>query len=252
MMADVWINDRPLDDLVYQVLALDGHLAPNVAQHGGIAMVDAPAVLGSNLTVRGRRIVLDLDVRPADIEARTVDVDALRRRLAGLLEFRSGDAPDLYTGAHANPLCHVQLLLDATDGARRDVEPLGFALSTTRQPLPVGSLASGLSITINGGCTDPEIIIRNFQGVEVSRLELEGVLATNDALDIETNGETIDRYVAGVLQTGASAGLAWFAAGPFPLLSEEDAAPETEQWATIELTSAAGTPTGSVSYHRAN
>jgi phage-related protein len=92
------------------------------------------------------------------------------------------------------------------------------------------------------------VIVRDAHGDESHRLTLTGTLATNDALVIDSARQTIDRYVAGVLQTGTASGNAWLTSGQFPLLAPEDAI--NGDGITVELTSTSGTPTGLLLYTR--
>jgi len=257
------LNDRPLDDLVWQVCTLDGHLAPTVPQVAPLALGNSPGVFGTELRVSGRTITIGCDVRPASLPDRQVLMDGLRRRLGGLLEVRTDDLPsrvlmavlqdvqvEFYTGAHAQAPVYVTLTLLAVDPARRDIEPLLYGLSTARVACPLGTDTSAPDVWIFGACTNPAIVLRAHTGAEVARMTFAVVLAADDALVVEAAAQRITRYVAGVVQTGAANGLAAFASGAFPVLDPADGAADGSSWPTVQLEASAGTPTGLVRYAR--
>ena len=266
-MTDLLVRGQPLDDLVWNTLRLDGHLAPATISRPSIERADGTAFFGSRVTVSQRGIVIGLDVRPASIEERTTTIDSLTRRFTGLLPVQTADdwtrvyycerqaAPsvELYTGTHANPICYVEYLLTAVDPYRYDVEPIPLSLSTTRVACPIGNGTSAPRIWLYGAGTavvDPVVIVKNAAGDEVSRLTFSVSLGSNTALDIDCATQLVNRYSAGVLQTGTSSGLACVASGEFPVLDPTDASPPTSQWGTVELSSTTGTPTGLILYTR--
>ena len=132
------INGRPLTDLVYQILVLDGHLAPSVPRASAVTVAQAGGVSGSVVTVDPRQITVGLDVRPTSLPDRQAVMDSLKRRLTrGLLEIETDDLPgrvvrataepptvSFYTGAYAQAPVYVQLAFVAPDPARVDVQPL--------------------------------------------------------------------------------------------------------------------------------
>lgn len=259
-----YLNDRPIDDLVAGVLQLDGHLAPELPVRASLAMANAPGVFGSQVTVGARTVTVALDVRPATVVDRTTALDALTRRLTGLLILRTDDAPDrelycvcskvdvqLYAGAYSLPTVFVVVTLVAVDPTRYELEPRVYGLSTARTGCPVGTVPSAPLLYLYGGSpsvVNPVVICRNYSGEETHRMTLTGTLATNDALMIDCARQVINRYVAGVIQTGTNSGNAWFTLGAFPLLAPEDAVDGAGL--TVELTAASGTPTGAIVYAR--
>jgi hypothetical protein len=261
------INGRPLADLVYQILVMDGHLAPTVPRAASVTLAQSAGVFGSVVTVDPRRITVGLDVRPSSLADRQAIMDSLKRRLArGLLEIETDDLPgrvvravaetptvEFYTGAYANPVVYVGLSFLAADPVRVDVQPLVYGLSTARTPCPIGTETVAPRLWLYGASpsvVDPVVIVRDHTGAEVLRLTLTLTLAAGDVLAIDCATQQIDRTVAGVLQTGAAAGLGTLTAGRFPVLDPSDAAEEAGAWGTIELTATSGTPTGLVAYHR--
>lgn len=261
------INRRPITDLVYQILVLDGHLAPSLPRASTVTLAQAGGLHGSVVTVDPRRITVGLDVRPSSLVDRQAVMDSLKRRLSrGLLEIETDDLPgrfvratcdgvtvEFYTGAYANPVIYVALQFTAPDPARLDIEPLVYGLSTARTACPVGTDTVAPRVWLYGASpsvVNPVLIVRDHTGAETMRLTLTGTLATNDALVIDGAAQTLDRYVAGVLQTGTAAGLGWLTSGRFPLLDPSDANADASAWGTIELSATSGTPTGLVAYHR--
>lgn len=254
----VKVNRQWIDALAYQVSLLDGHLSPSSAVTEPVVLGNGAGVSGSSVRVEPRTVMIGLDVRPASYEARQTALDAIRQALGGLLEVETSDLPgrvmfaeltsvraELYTGAQAMPEVWVECTLSAVDPVREDVEPQVYAISTTaRTVVPLGNEMSAPVIEIAGACTDPSIVVRNGAGVVTQTMAFAVTLAANDALVVDALRGTIDRYVAGVLQTGASAGLAAYSSGPLPLLSPEDGA------VTVALSAVSGTPAGSVTYRR--
>lgn len=261
------VNRRPLVDLVYQILVLDGHLAPSLPRAAMVTLAQAAGTFGSVVTVDPRRITVGLDVRPSSLVDRQAVMDALKRRIhRELLEIETDDLPgrvvravcdsvtvEFYTGAYANPVIYVSLSFTAADPARVDIEPLVYGLSTARTACPLGTETVAPRLWLYGASTpvvNPVILVRDHTGTEVMRLTLTGSLGTNDALVIDAATQTVDRFVAGVLQTGTNAGLGWVTSGRFPVLDPVHANPDAPVWGTVELSATSGTPTGLLAYHR--
>ena len=266
-MADVLICGRPLNDLVWNVLKLEGHLAPAVGAFNVLARADGPAMFGSRVTVAGRSIIVGLDLRPTTLTERTTTLDTLARLFSGALPVQFADdltrvtwcmlqgAPAItyYDAIHGVPACYVEYTLAAVDPYRYDLDPTTVALTTSRASCMVGNTVSAPRIWLYGAATavvDPIIIVRNAAGDEVSRLTFSVSLASTTALDIDCAAQTVDKYVAGVLQTGTSAGLGTVVSGDFPLLDPADGVPSLSRYPTIELTSTSGTATGLALYAR--
>lgn len=261
------INGRPITDLVYQLLVLDGHLAPTLPRAATVALAQSAGTFGSVVTVDPRRLTVGLDVRPTSLVDRQAVMDSLKRRLQrDLLEIETDDLPgrvvramcdsvgvEFYTGAYANPVVYVSLAFTAPDPARVDVEPRAYGLSTARTACPLGTDTVAPRLWLYGASpsvVNPVVLVRDHTGTEVMRLTLTGTLATNDALEIDAARQTVDRYVSGALQTGPAAGLGWVTSGRFPVLDPTDASPDADAWPTIELSATSGTPTGLVAYAR--
>jgi hypothetical protein len=257
----IWINDRPLTDLVRDVLAIDGYLPPVVTPRAVQPLANAAGVFGTGVTVAPRGVTLRLDVRPPTLLDRATVLDSLTRRLTGLLLVRTMDVPtrewvaqctavrvEYYTGAFAEPVIAVECQLQAADPTRYERESRALALSTTPTEALVGTVPSAPVVYLYGACVDPVVLLRNASGDETHRLTLTGTLGANDALVIDAARHTIARYVGGVLQTGTASGNAWLTSGSFPLLAPEDAIDGAG--VTVALGAASGTPTGLLLYTR--
>ncbi len=254
----IFLNDRPLDAMVRDVLALDGYLSPSVAVRSTLATANAAALWGSSVTLATRGIGVMVHLNATSFLARTALVDTIFRACRGLRLFRTADAPDreqwveltrcdvsFYDGAFTHTECMLTLGFTAADPVRYAREAVPLALSTARTAVAVGNVPSAPVLWLYGASpsvVNPVVIVRNAQGDETHRLTLTGTLATNDALLIDSARQSITRTVAGVVQTGAAAGDAWLASGSFPLLAPEDAIDTAG--VTVELSATTGTPTG--------
>lgn len=257
------VNGWPLTALVYAVCELDGHLGGAMPERTLVPLANGAGVFGTEVRVGARAVRVGLDVRPPTLVDRTLFVDALTRRLSGLLEITTDDAPgrvmraecksivpEWYTGQYAIPAVYLQLEFVAVDPARWDVQPLTYGLGTARTSCPVGTATSAPVVEIWGPCSSPAIIVRAHTGAEMHRMEFAVALAAADALVVDSAQASIARFVAGVLQTGAASGDGTLTGGRFPILSPEHGAPDGSAPPTLELTAASGTPTGLVTYTR--
>lgn len=258
----VFLDDRPLTDTVRDVMTVDGALAPAVEVRTTQPLANAASVLGTGVSVASRTITVGLDVWPTTLPDRVTAMDTLKRRIGGLRLFRMTDAPtrEMYVvlaGVQvefyhiSQPRCFVEVQFTAADPTRYEREMRAIALSTARSEALVGTVPSAPVIYLYGASpsvVNPVVILRNDSGDESHRLTLTGTLATNDALVIDCARQNIDRYVAGVLQTGTSGGNAWLTSGQFPLLAPEDSIEGIG--VTVELSATSGTPTGLLLYTR--
>jgi hypothetical protein len=256
----IFANDFDLGRLVYHLSQMDGHIAPSVVRRETIALGNSAALWSTQVTVTPREIIVGCDARPETLTDRQTLMDRLSRRLGGLLELRTADLPgrfllgrladvrvELYPGSFVQPACWVELRFTIPDSARADVEPLIYGLSTSRTACPVGTQASAPLVWVYS-CTNPSVVVRAASGAIVSTLALTVTLGSTEALLIDSASQSITRYTAGVVQTGASSGLRALTSGRFPLLSPEDATPDGTAFPTVELTATAGTPTGLILY----
>jgi predicted nucleic acid-binding protein len=256
----VYLDDRPLNGLVYDILTVEGALAPPLAGRSVQAIANAPGMWGTSVTVSPRGLAVDLDVWPDSLPDRVAFMDELKRRAGGLRLFRMDDAPDreLYVQLTdvaiefyhiAIPRVSVRLQFQAANPTRFEREARPIALSTARAAVATGTVPSAPMCWLYGASpsvVNPAVIVRNAAGDEIQRLELTVTLATNDALHIDSARHHIDRYVSGVLQTGTASGNACLAGGEFPVLSDEDAIDGAG--VTVELVADSGTPTGLLLY----
>lgn len=254
------INRRRPDDLLYAVMQLAGHLNPVVPQVAPVNVDGRAATLGISSTLQGRIFTVGVEVRPRYVVDSLTITRAIRERCMGDVELATIDAPnqvfygvltdvlvELYTAIYANPIRYVEFRFRCDDPAHLDVEPYSRALSTALVACPVGNGPTSPKIYLYGGATpvvDPEIVVYNHLRDEVSRLAFTGSLGSTACIVIDTAEQSIDHYVAGVLQSGSSAGLSLLTSGSFPLVSSEDAAPEADAHPFVALEAASGTPTG--------
>lgn len=259
----VFVDDRPLTDTVRDVLTVDGALAPSVELRQVQPVANAAGVWGTGITMSERTITVGLDVWPTSLPDRVATVDLLKRRLGGLRLFRMADsltremyvvlaAPPKIEFYHiAIPRFYCELQFKTADPTRYEREGRAVALSPSRVEVPIGTVPTAPVVYLYGGTpsvVNPVIVVRNDSGDETHRLTLTGTLAANDALVIDCARQTIDRYVAGVLQTGANSGNAWLTSGQFPLLAPEDSLEGAG--ITVELAATSGTPEGLMLYQR--
>jgi hypothetical protein len=256
------INGASLDDLIFQALDLDGHVAPIGPQWTREPLAQGASALAPVVTLRERTVRLTLDLRPATLPDRVTLIDTLTRRLAGALELSTDDVPTrvwdatlgevrvtMPAGPVANPLCVLDLLLVISDPGRRDRETSVRALSGTPVLCPVGTGVSAPVVVLFGASTavvDPQIVLRRADGQIASTLALTGSLGANTFLELDTATEFAWLSTAGV-RTSA---LAWITSGAMPLLSGEDAPTPDGPWPTLTLTASSGTPTGVVRWRR--
>lgn len=254
----IYLNDRPLSDLVRDILALDGYQSPTVAVRATLAGANAASVWSSSVTVPLRTVTVGVHLEAATLIARTAAVDTLTRSCRGLRLLRTTDAPDremwvelsnvavtFYDAAFTHSSCRMTVTFTAADPVRYAREALPLALSTARTEVAVGNVPAAPVLWVYGASpsvVDPVVIVRNAQGDETHRLTLTGTLATNDALRIDSARQAITRYVAGVVQTGTASGNAWVTSGSFPLIAPEDAIDTAG--VTVALSATTGTPTG--------
>jgi hypothetical protein len=263
-VAELYVNQRALTSLVSAVLVenwqLDGLIGGSVPTTPSLETANAGAVYGSSVTLQGRRITASLRVRAATIADRETYADALLIALSGLLELSTDAAtgrvwygvlagtPTMEApGVFAIPVLDITFVFDLANPTRYALDPYTRALSTARVACPVGTLASQPRVWLYGNATpivNPHVIVRSHTGEIVCDLALTVSLGSNTALDIGRTPERIESYAAGVLQTGALAGLALYTSGRFPVLSPDDANPAASAWPTVELSSDSGTPTG--------
>lgn len=259
------INARPFEPLIYQLCELSGHLDPKPPVWSTIDAPNRAPLRGTTVTVSPREIRLGCDIRPPTLGARMLLMDTIKRRLGGLLELRTDDLPgrylvaefvdtavEFYPGDYAVVACYLTITLRALDPARWEDVPLRYGLSTARTVCPVGTEASAPDVWVYGACTDPEIVVRDWTGAEVSRTRFTVTLGSNDILHLAGGAlggvpGAITHRVSGVVQTNA---LATYRDGALPLLAPEDADQSGAVGPSVELSSASGTPTGLIHYVR--
>jgi hypothetical protein len=256
------INGSSLDDIIWQALSLDGHVAPMPPQWAREALAQGASAFAPTVALRERQLRLSLDIRPITLPERVAVMDTLARRLAGALEIGTDDVPmrvwdamlaevrvEMPAGPVANPMCLVDLAFTTADPRRRDRETSVRALSGTAVACPTGTAVAAPIVTLFGDATpvvDPSVVLRRADGQVAATLALTGSLGADTWLEIDAGTEWVWLSTAGV-RTSA---LAWVTSGTFPLLSGEDAATADGPFPTLQLTAASGTPTGVVRWRR--
>lgn len=256
------INGRPLSDLIWQALLFDGGVAPAVGTRDSTETAYSGPLLTTRTRLAARSITLTIDVRPALMTHRPGVLDAITRRLAGVLEIVRDDAPDrawygvlqstkadVPAGNLVNPLTILDLTFLVPDPRRIDRETQLRTLSATPVACPTGTGASAPRVRLFGAATpvvNPSIVLRSPGGEILSTLSLTGSLGANTWLDVDCATEWLHLWSSG---TRTSA-LAWLAGGAFPILDGDDAAGPAGPFPTLALGSTSGTPTGVVLWRR--
>lgn len=256
------INGRSLDDLIWQALSFEGGVAPAVVARETIETAYGAPVVTTRARLLASSLLLTLDIRPDLLTDRPADIDAIRRRLAGVLEITRDDAParawyaeladakaTIPAGNLVNPVTILDLTFRLPDPRRHDVETQSRTLSATPTAIPTGTGTSTPRIVLFGDATpvvDSVIVLRSPTGAELSRLTLTGSLGANTWLDVDCTSEWLHLVSSG---TRAPA-LYWLASGQFPVLDGDDAAGPDGPYPTLALESASGTPTGVVLWRR--
>jgi hypothetical protein len=256
------VNGRSLDDLIWQSLRFEGDVSPAATLRESAETAFGPPTLTTRARLTTRTLTLSVDVRPALMTSRPAVLDALTRRLAGVLEIVRSDAPErawygvlqqatatLPAGNLVNPLTVLDLTFAVPDPRRADRDTQTRALSATPVACPTGTGTSAPTVRLFGASTavvDPAVVLRRPSGETVATLTLSGSLGADTWLDIDCGSEWLYLYTAGT-RTNA---LAWLTGGAFPLLDGDDASGPDGPYPTLALTSASGTPTGLVLWRR--
>jgi hypothetical protein len=250
------INGRTLDDLVFQHLTQDGHLAPALARRRVVDRGDGAPVWASTLVAGERVITQVVDLRPASLADRVTLQDAIADRCAGVCELITTDAPDrrwwavldarvpeLVTAPYASPIHVLTLRWRCQDARAEAVEPTLVALSGTPAALPLGASACAPVVTLFGAATPvvaPVIVCRYGSGARESRLTLSGSLGTGQSLTIDAARETVWLTSGGTTLQA----LDRVVDGLFPVLDPADGP------VTLHCEATSGTPTGVARYRR--
>lgn len=256
------LNGRTLDDLIWQSLQLDGTIAPAVLTRETTETLYGAPLVTVRARLAPRTLTLVLDLRPALVSLRPALIDALTRRLSGVVEIVRSDAPDRawwgeLVGADAevpagnlvNPLTLLTLTFRLPDPRRFDRETIPRALSATPVACPVGTGVSAPVIRLFGAATpvvNPSVVLRSPAGQELARLPLTGSLGSNTWLDIDTTSQWLHLVSSGT----RTVALSWLGVGTWPLLDPQDAAGPSGPFPTLALEATSGTPTGVALWRR--
>jgi len=202
-------------------------------------------------------------IKQATMAAALPYLDNLRALLGqGEVRVRTAYAPDRYCLAlceatdggpsNANVLdgqVNVILKFVVSEGVARRLNPDGYALTTGRTAVPIGTAAVAPVLLVHGGgatLTNPTVTVRNAAGDVVQTMGFTVSLGANDALRIDTARCFVSKISAGVITDGISL----WTSGDFPLLRPYDGWVENAVYPTVELSASAGTAQGEITYTR--
>lgn len=125
------------------------------------------------------------------------------------------------------------------DAAKYDIQPRGYALSSTPKAIPLGTLPSGgiwrIMGALSGACT---LTYRNLLGTALGTLTVSGTLTSSEFLDVDLDQRTITKWssagVASDAYSWKSASTYWFRLDP------GDGDRTTGVWGTLEQSAATG------------
>lgn len=269
-MSEIFVNDVDLADYGFVMGVNPKHAssptfsdasAPLLGNIGPVWAGDPVQAAARQLIVGGHMVAATESLlrTNVDILKALFTLGAVRLRFADRVdqEFRGGrlvsfDATPKAALLH-NAATDLQAVFGLADVLRYDLQPSGFALTTSRTALPMGTAPTFPIISINGGgasLTNPVITYRDAAGNIQQTMSLIGTLGANDRIVVDSKGVSIALYTAGV----KSDALSWWpvGSGDFIKLRAADAAYEQSGWPTLELSASAGTPFGRVTYSRAN
>jgi hypothetical protein len=267
-MSEIWINDIDLADYNFVMGVDPKHGASATFSDASAAILGTvgPAWLGEATQAAARRIVVGGFFEAASLAQRLAWLDTLKAlSTLGAVRLRFADRPDQeFVDARlvdfgptpkaallTNRATDLQITFELTDVLRYDVHPIGFALSTSRTVLPLGTGPCFANLSINGNGSSLSNfgwILRNAAGDPVQSQSFVGSLGANDRFVIDKR-ILLTLYTAGVASDGFSF---WPPGnGDFLALLPTDAAYEQGGFPTIELTGT-GTPVGRITYKRAN
>lgn len=151
----------------------------------------------------------------------------------------------------ANLGADVSMTFDVADPIRYDINPLGYALSTSRTSLPMGTAPCGnVMIVLHGGgasLTNPTVTLKNAAGDTLGTIGLTASIGANDYALLDVSRVMLTKSVAGT----TSDGLSWWTSGDLGLVFRPaDGWYEASAWPTVTLSSTGGTAQGLISYSR--
>lgn len=144
-------------------------------------------------------------------------IDELKRRLsAGEMEVRFVDQEDRYVIARQSslgliatppqflqPASRVTFRLLCNNPLIYSREPSAVGFSTVKQPIPLGTAVSSGVIILKGAATNPKVTYRDFTGKIVKEMGYTVTLGVDDRIEINTDTDVMDLYVAGVKSSAA-------------------------------------------------
>jgi phage-related protein len=267
----LFINDRDVEaDFAFYVSGLAGWPGNLASAPRDVPLSEGPEMQGALLDPRlirrkpGTATVTGFILTPTAALAQ-VALDALRGLVyaGGEVEVRTFYSPDRYckaicTGfdgtAHQPEILdgnvNVALSFAVKNGVAVRSVPDGFALTTGRTSVPIGTAESRPVITVHGGgaaLTNPTITIRNAAGDVVQSASFTVALGANDVLRVDCARCTVSKIASGVVTDGLSL---WTGGDYGLVLRPYDGWVESGVFPTVELSASGGVAQGLISYSR--
>jgi hypothetical protein len=250
-MSTVFLDNRPLSDLVYAVLGLEGWrdavpLDRSVSPYPGLA----GAQLGQTATLDTREITVTVDIRPSLLSQRAAALDALYAACEGLhtlrvadnatrealVEFRGAIFRDYGGGALAHPGGYLEVRFRILS-PWWSIEPRVVApITTTPVPIVLGTAPSVYQLSVMGSATNPAVTLRAPSGRALGTLTLTGTVGATERLEITSDG-TITIVTSAGVRTSAQS---WRTSGDVPSLDPTDASALYAAPLTLTVSSGTG------------
>jgi hypothetical protein len=259
-MTQVWVNDVDLGTYGFVLGALDGHAdAPNLTYPSGSVLGLAGGIpFGTIPTAAPRVVTLGGHVLSADDATARAAVDSIKALTSGLVrlrfadrttqEYRGGRLLGLVAAPRAallsNRAFDLTLAVQFLDPLRYTITPTTVTLSSTPAACALGTALTFPVVTVTGACTNPTITLKTSTGTTVGSLSITGSVGAGESLVIDC-GAALVSLVAGGVSTPK---LDWWTGGDFFALDPADGVYATSAWPTLAITTASGTPAGSVTY----
>lgn len=269
MPDEIWVNDVDLSDFGFMASPVTKAWGdspdltnPSLATQGwpGPLWAGEPTLAQSRLLTIGGRIHTSPN---AALLAAIDNMKALCQD--GAVRLRFGDRPTQeYRGARCKAFSDtryptvfrgldvdIAVVFELATPQRFDINPLGYALSTSRVSCPMGTAPSRPVVVLSTGgsataVVNPVITVRSYGGEIIATMGFTGSIAQNDFWRIDMVRAQVTKSLAGV----ASDGISLWTSGDFFTLRPADAWYQLSLWPTVELSSSSGTPVGTISYTR--
>lgn len=212
----IWIDNRPLDELVYAALDVEGW-HDDLADR---AVVTQPGTTGAVLGVRTsfapRELTIRVDIRPSALSGRMPALDALAKACAGVRVLRFLDAGDREAlaecrglsfrdyggGAFGHPGGYIELRWRMLTVWTAREALVTAPITTTPVPVLLGTAASAWRLAIMGSATNPVVTLRDAQGRTLQAMTLTGTVGSTERLEMDSDG-AVGLYAAAGTRTAA-------------------------------------------------